>query len=320
MEVIRAETMGLCFGVRQALECVSAISEPTTVTVYGELVHNEKVNVRLAQRGFRRLPEQRRDEAALETEAVLITAHGISNTQRARLETAGFRLIDTTCPLVRRAHDAGVRLQSEGCYMLVIGRRGHIEVEGLIGDLNRAEVVQSAAEVRCYKTERIGVICQTTSTGALVRSVLDAVRAANPASEIRFIDTVCRPTRERQKALERLLPLIDALVVVGGRNSRNTRELAESARTRGVPAYRVERPEELDFRWFDDCRTVGLTAGTSTLDETIEAVYRALVALPSSPSQVPASVFAGMAESNVPVAELRPTANPGSAGVPPNVT
>jgi 4-hydroxy-3-methylbut-2-enyl diphosphate reductase len=286
MEVIRAEAMGLCFGVRQALECVAAVGDPTAVTVYGELVHNETVNRGLARRGFRRLDEQRRGQALPETPLVLITAHGISDSERARLHGAGLRLMDTTCPLVRRAHDAALGLQSEGCYVLVIGRRGHVEVQGLIGDLPRAEVVESAAEVRCYRQGKIGVLCQTTSSDALVRPVLEAVRARNPGSEVRFVDTVCRPTRERQQALDRLLPLVDALVVVGGRNSRNTRELAESARARGVPAYRIECAAELHPVWFQDCRAVGLTAGTSALDETIEEVHRALLQAPEAEFQV----------------------------------
>jgi len=287
MEVIRAEAMGLCSGVRQALEYVAAVGDPRQVTVYGEMVHNETVNRGLARRGFRRLDEQRRGAALPETPAVLITAHGISDTERARLHGAGLRLMDTTCPLVRRAHDAAVRLQSQGCHVLVIGRRGHVEVQGLIGDLPRAEVVESAAEVRCYHQEKIGVLCQTTSTDGLVRSVLEALTAMNPGSEVRFVDTVCRPTRERQQALDRLLPLVDALVVVGGRNSRNTRALAESARARGVPAYRVESAAEVEAGWFQGCRAVGLTAGTSTLDETIEEVHRALLQAPDARFQVP---------------------------------
>jgi 4-hydroxy-3-methylbut-2-enyl diphosphate reductase len=286
MDVIRAEAMGLCFGVRQALEYVAAVGDPTQVTVYGELVHNETVNRGLARRGFRRLDEQRRGQALPETPIALITAHGVSDTERARLRGAGLRLMDTTCPLVRRAHDAALGLQSQGCYVLVIGRRGHVEVQGLIGDLPRAEVVESATEVRCYHQEKIGVLCQTTSTEAVVRAVLEAVTAMNPGSEIRFVDTVCRPTRERQQALDRLLPLVDALVVVGGRKSRNTRELAESARARGVPAYRVESAAEVDFGWFQGCRAVGLTAGTSALDETIEEVHRALLLPPGAGFQV----------------------------------
>ena len=279
MQVIRAEAMGLCFGVRDALESIAAVPNPHHVTVYGELVHNQEVNRGLAERGFRQLTEHSRKQAVPETPVVLITAHGISNAERARLESTGRRLLDTTCPLVRRAHQAALRLDAEGCLVLVIGRRGHVEVRGLVGDLRRCEVVESPAEVRSYPAERLGVICQTTTPDALLRAVLRAVQAKNPATEIRFVDTVCRPTRERQQALERLLPAVDALVVVGGKNSRNTRELAETARARGVRTLQVQSAAELRPAWFQEYHTVGLTAGTSTLDETIKEVHRRLLAL-----------------------------------------
>lgn len=283
MNVIRAEAMGLCFGVRDALNFISGLADPKGVTVYGELVHNETVNQRLVQLGFRTTPEKDREKTVPETPAVLITAHGISNSERARLEAAGRRLLDTTCPLVRRAHQAALRLDAGGCFLLVIGRRGHVEVAGLTGDLKRCEVVESAAEVRTYEAERLGVICQTTTPDTLVQSVLEAIRVKNQGKMIRFVDTVCQPTRERQRALDRLLSGIDALVVVGGSNSRNSRELAETARRRGLRAFQVQSAAGLDPAWFRGCSTAGLTAGTSTLDETIEEVHRALLALPAWP-------------------------------------
>jgi len=279
MEVIVAEALGLCFGVRDALEQVAAVPDPEGVTVYGELVHNDEVNRRLDERGFRRMPESGRAQAVPETPAVLVTAHGISHAERTRLAAAGKRLLDTTCPLVQRAHEAALQLDAEGCFVLVIGRRGHVEVQGLTGDLQRWEVVESPEEVRCYDAGRIGVICQTTTPEPLVQAVLEAVRARNPGKVIRFVDTVCRPTRERQEALGLLLPDVEALVVVGGRNSRNTRELAEAARARGVPTLQVANAADLDPAWFNGYRTVGLTAGTSTLDETIAEVHRALLAM-----------------------------------------
>jgi 4-hydroxy-3-methylbut-2-enyl diphosphate reductase len=107
--------------------------------------------------------------------------------------------------------------------------------------------------------------------------VRDAVSRCNPDAQIRFIDTVCRPTKEHQNALERLLDLVQAMVVVGGRNSNNTRELAERCRERGVPAHHIQDAADLQPDWFARIETVGLTAGTSTLDETIERVHQALL-------------------------------------------
>lgn len=283
MRVIRAEVMGLCFGVRDALEIVEAIAEPDTVTIHGELVHNEVVQGRLAARGFAMRDEARRRESSPETPAVLITAHGISDRERRRLEAEGKRLIDTTCPLVARVHQAAQALQAEGYHVLVIGRRGHVEVEGIVGDLDGFHVIESPDDVAVYPSRRLGIVCQTTMTEDRAARIRAAIVERNPGAEIKFVDTVCLPTKEHQRALERLLERVDAVVVVGGRHSNNTRELAARCRDRGKPAWHVQSAEELDPDWFKGIATVGLTAGTSTLPETIEEVHRALVWIGSRP-------------------------------------
>jgi 4-hydroxy-3-methylbut-2-en-1-yl diphosphate reductase len=208
---------------------------------------------------------------------VLVTAHGISDRERGRLEAEGKQLIDTTCPLVARVHQAARALQAEGYHVLVIGRRGHVEVEGIVGDLDDYQVIESSEEVTAYPHPRLGIVCQTTMTEARVERIRAAIVARNPHAEIMFIDTVCLPTKEHQRALERLLDRVEAVVVVGGRNSNNTRELAARCRERGKPALHVQSAGELDPAWFKGFATVGLTAGTSTLPETIEEVHRALV-------------------------------------------
>ncbi len=280
MDIIRAEVMGMCFGVRDALKALDAVAHPGDVTIHGELVHNEVVLDRLEARGFRQVGEHARRELPL-TETVLITAHGISQAERARLEAAGKQLLDTTCPLVTRAHHAAQKLQAEGYHVLLIGKRGHVEVQGVIEDLHSYDVIQGPEEVRRYPHRRLGIMCQTTTPARLVARVRSAVAELNPDAEIRFLDTVCHPTKDHQKALEDLLGQVEAVVVVGGRNSNNTRELVARCRERGLPAYHVQGAADLDAAWFRGLRTVGLTAGTSTLDETIDDVYRALVALGS---------------------------------------
>jgi 4-hydroxy-3-methylbut-2-en-1-yl diphosphate reductase len=277
MRVIRAEVMGLCFGVRDALAVVEGIDEPSEVTIHGQLVHNEAVNERLTARGFAMRDEGQGRTSLSETPAVLITAHGISDRERQRLEAEGKRLIDTTCPLVARAHQAARTLQDAGYHVLVIGRKGHVEVEGIVGDLHDYDVIESAGEVADYPHRRLGIVCQTTMTEDRVARIRAAIVARNPNAEIHFVDTVCLPTKEHQRALDRLLERVDAVVVVGGRNSNNTRELVARCRERNKPALHVRSADELDPAWFRGFATVGLTAGTSTLPETIEEVHRALV-------------------------------------------
>jgi 4-hydroxy-3-methylbut-2-enyl diphosphate reductase len=278
MQIIKADVLGMCFGVRDALQILAEVPDPHRVTIHGELVHNEAVLTQLGERGFQMVQETARRPLPL-TDTVLITAHGVSNRERQRLVAAGKHLVDTTCPLVQRAHDAAQKLKRQGYHVLVIGKRGHVEVQGIIEDLDSFDVIQSAAEVRHFPHPRLGIMCQTTSPAPLVRQVRDAVAVHNPHAEIRFIDTVCHPTKDHQKALEALLDQVEAMVVVGGRNSNNTRELVARCREHGLPAFHIQSVEDLDPAWFEGFETVGLTAGTSTLDDTIDEVHRALTAM-----------------------------------------
>jgi 4-hydroxy-3-methylbut-2-en-1-yl diphosphate reductase len=278
MRVIRAEVLGMCFGVRDALKAMGRVADPSSVTVHGELVHNEVVLEDLAARGFQTVAESDRD-ALPETPNVLITAHGVSDRERTRLQSAGKHLIDTTCPLVRRAHEAALKLRDEGRHVLVIGKQGHVEVRGLVEDLPSHDVIEREDDVKTYPHDRLGVICQTTTTEGAAGRLRQLILDRNPAADIRFIDTVCLPTKDHQRALERLIDQVDAVVVVGGWNSNNTRALATRAAERGRPTVHVRGPSDLDPSWFRPEWTVGLTAGTSTLDRTIVEVHMALLTI-----------------------------------------
>ena len=278
MRVIKADVLGMCFGVRDALAIIDEVARPEGVTIHGELVHNDKVLSHLEERGFQQVQETRRHSLPL-TDTVLITAHGISQTERRRLEQAGKRLIDTTCPLVERAHDAARKLQEEGYHVLVIGKPGHVEVQGVIEDLDSFDVIQAPEDVRSYPFPRLGIMCQTTTQVRHADAIRAAIAAKNPQAELRFVDTICHPTKDHQAALERLLEQVDAMVVVGGRNSNNTRQLVLRCQERGRPAYHVQGADDLCPEWFDGIAAVGLTAGTSTLEETIDEVYDRLAQL-----------------------------------------
>ncbi|MHC4955187.1 MAG: 4-hydroxy-3-methylbut-2-enyl diphosphate reductase [Planctomycetota bacterium] len=275
MRIVRATAMGTCFGVRDALAAAAAIDDPADVTIHGELVHNPVVLAALAARGFRFTAEGERD-ALPSTRQVVITAHGISERERLRLLRAGKQLIDTTCPLVARVHEAAQRLARAGRLVLVVGRRGHVEVRGIVEDLDDYEVIERPEDVRRYDHDRLGIVCQTTTATSQVETIHAAVIRRNPQAHVELVDSVCRPTRERQAALEALIPEVDGVVVVGGRNSNNTRRLVERCRVAGVPALHVTGPEDVLPEWFVGYAVVGLTAGTSTPDSVIDAVERAL--------------------------------------------
>jgi 4-hydroxy-3-methylbut-2-enyl diphosphate reductase len=266
----------MCFGVRDALELVRRMEHPEEATIHGELVHNERIIDDLAARGFRQTAEKGRRELPL-TPAVVITAHGVSDRERQRLLDAGKELIDTTCPLVRRVHLAARELERQGYFVLVIGRPGHVEVEGIVGDLAHCAVVPDESTVRRYDAAKIGIVCQTTTPPADAERISRAIARANEGKEVRFVDTVCQPTRDRQEALQELLDRVEALVVVGGRHSNNTRQLVGLAEARGLPAVHVQSAADLDRDWLGRFRVIGLTAGTSTPEEVIEEVYRSLV-------------------------------------------
>lgn len=275
MKIIKADVLGMCFGVRDALAIIDDVDRPEEVTIHGELVHNEKVLDDLAERGFRMVGEKQRRALPM-TSSVLITAHGISEKERARLTQAGKQLIDTTCPLVTRAHQAAQKLQQAGCHVLIIGKRGHVEVQGIIEDLHSFDVIAAPDEVRAYPHAKLGVMCQTTTPVRHAEEIRAAIKAKNAHAEIHFIDTICHPTKDHQKALERLMDEVETMIVVGGHNSNNTRQLVLRCQARGLRAYHVQGPEDLRPEWFDGVESVGLTAGTSTLDDTIDAVEDAL--------------------------------------------
>jgi 4-hydroxy-3-methylbut-2-enyl diphosphate reductase len=276
--------MGMCFGVRDALQITKEVSDPTQVTIHGELVHNPNVIQELNAAGFRQSAEDNRESIA-STPLVLITAHGVSNRERQRLHDNGKLLIDTTCPLVRRVHDAAMQLAAEDRHVLLIGNPGHVEVLGIVEDLERCDVIASRKDVRAYESERLGIVCQTTMPSPLVADIRACIARRNPAADIRFVDTVCQPTKRRQQAMLELINCVDAVVVVGGRNSNNTRRLAELCQQHNVPALHVSCANEIDPAWFGDAQTIGLTAGTSTLDDTIDEVHKRLDQIAASKTE-----------------------------------
>lgn len=279
MQVIVADAMGMCFGVRDALRRVDEVERPARTTILGQLVHNEVVLHQLTRQGFQQSREQSRDGIS-ETTDVLITAHGISDRRRQRLLAANKHLIDTTCPLVRRVHEAAQQLQQAEFHVLVLGQARHVEVQGIVEDLQSYSVIGSVDEVRAFPHARLGIVCQTTLPPNLADELIRCIRQCNPASEVIVCDTICDPTRRRQQALDALLAKVQAVIVVGGKNSNNTLQLVAYCKDRRVPVLHVTNATELDTTWLSSFSVVGLTAGTSTLDETIAKVHAALVNTP----------------------------------------
>jgi 4-hydroxy-3-methylbut-2-enyl diphosphate reductase len=270
MKVILAKHFGACFGVRDALEQAEQSAQHGQLTILGEIVHNPVAKERLATLGA---IESSLDAPGASTKQVMITAHGASDRAIATWRARGHELIDGTCPLVRKAHEALRKLVEQGDHPTVIGKRDHVEVRGLIGDFPGASVIEENHDIGSLPAvSSFGVVAQTTQPVDRVRRLVDELKASRPEAVVHFRDTVCQPTKDRQESLRALLSEVDAMVVVGGRNSNNTLQLLSSCRKTGTPSFHIERIEELRPSWFQGFETVGVTAGTSTLRETVEAV------------------------------------------------
>jgi 4-hydroxy-3-methylbut-2-enyl diphosphate reductase len=267
--VRRAEHLGMCFGVRDAIDLAQREAARQPVTVLGELVHNPVVLRELKARGvqFASAP------ADAHTETVMITAHGTSRRALAQLRRDGFNVIESTCPLVHFAHRALGDMVARGFHPVVIGKRDHVEVRGLTGDLDEFDVVLEPGDIdRLRPRERFGVVAQTTQPIDRVRDLVARIRARFPEAEVCFRDTVCQPTKQRQSAAIELAQASDVVIVIGGANSNNTRELVATCARHCRRVHHVEGARDLRPAWFAEARRVGVTAGTSTPDQVIDEV------------------------------------------------
>jgi 4-hydroxy-3-methylbut-2-en-1-yl diphosphate reductase len=269
VQIIRAEHLGMCFGVRDAIALAFGRAEAAPLTILGDLVHNAGVLGALRGKGI----AIAHDPAHVETHTVMVTAHGASERALASTRARGLEVVEATCPLVQVAHRAVRTLVDEGYHAIIIGQRAHVEVRGLTEDLDDFDVVLDESDVlRIKQRPRIGIAAQTTQPIDRVRYLVELIRRRFPQSDVRFIDTICRPTKERQSAAAELARRCNVVIVVGGENSNNTRELVNTCSRHCSHVHHVQT--ELDIRpeWFVAAGTVGITAGTSTPDEIIDRV------------------------------------------------
>lgn len=269
MQILRADHLGMCFGVRDAITLALDQADAGPITVLGDLVHNPTVLRSLEAKGITIVS----DVAQVTTPTVLITAHGASERSLARTRALGLTVVEATCPLVRVAHRAVTALARDGYHVVIIGQRDHVEVRGLTGDLDRYDVVLDEQDVLALPEHpRIGVAAQTTQSIERVRHLVGLIRQRFPRSEVRFLDTVCKPTKDRQSAAVDMARQADVVIVVGGRGSNNTRELVKTCSRYCARVHHVETAAEVCPEWFDGANVVGLTAGTSTPDDVIDRV------------------------------------------------
>jgi len=281
MKILRAAHLGMCFGVRDAITLAKYQTQQGPVTVLGELVHNETVLRDLVARGVRFTSGLN----GISTHTVMITAHGASQQTIEAVQRSGFNVVEATCPLVHVAHRAVQSLVTEGFHPVIVGLRDHVEVRGLTGDLQEFDIILSDDDVRSLpERPRYGVVSQTTQPIDKVHHLVALLRATHPNSEVAFRDTVCQPTRQRQLAAVELARRADVVIVIGGANSNNTRELVATCSRHCPRVHHVQTAADLREEWFHQAENVGLTAGTSTPDETIADVERAITRIADMPA------------------------------------
>src|SRR6186713_1328065 len=261
MRILRATHLGMCFGVRDAIALALEHADAGPLTILGDLVHNPTVLNTLAARGVVAV----QDLDAVATPTLMVTAHGTSDRTMARTRALGLTVVEATCPLVHVAHRAVAALARDGYHVVIVGQRDHVEVRGLTGDLDHFDVVLHDDDVFALEEHpRIGVAAQTTQAVERVRHLVDLIRRRFPQSDVRFIDTVCKPTKERQSSAAEMARQADVVIVVGGRSSNNTRELVQTCARYCACVYHVETEADVRPEMFSAAQVVGLTAGTST--------------------------------------------------------
>jgi len=274
MNFVVASPTGMCFGVRRAIEQLEgALSEYGAIYSLGSPIHNPQEVNRLVGMGL----EVVEDVTMIpEGSVAFIRAHGVS---REELEEAGRKcriVVDGTCPYVRNVQHKAERLEEEGYRVVIVGDSRHPEIKGILGHIGSGAVVMNGEdEVKPEaRRSKIGILCQTTQreeTLALVAS-----KFIINTDEVRVYNTVCGATIERQSSIRRLAATVDGIVIIGGKNSANTRELVEISESLGVPAMWVEQAEELNRGWLRDRRTIGVAAGGSTPDWLLEEIVSKL--------------------------------------------
>jgi (E)-4-hydroxy-3-methyl-but-2-enyl pyrophosphate reductase len=262
VKVILSRTAGFCIGVKRALEMVlKAINEnQVKIYTYGPLIHNPQVLDLLRERGITVLNPGERVSRGL----VVIRAHGIPPRERHELEAAGVRIIDATCPRVAKVQAIIRRWADQGYGTLIVGDEDHPEVRGLLGHTrDQGFVVASSEDVAALPELRdLIVVAQTTQSEAQFAARVAEIESRFP--QARVFNTICDATSSRQAEVQELARQVEALVVVGGRNSGNTQRLVEISRATGIPTYHVETEQELDLEEMSRYATVGVTAGAST--------------------------------------------------------
>ena len=276
-DVVLAEPRGFCAGVDRAIEIVERALQKFGAPIYvrHEIVHNTHVVQNLKSRGAIFIEELAEVPAGA---TLVFSAHGVSKAVQDEAQARGFRIFDATCPLVTKVHVEVAKLHKEGYEFIMIGHKGHPEVEGTMGQLNDGiylvEDVADVQKVQPRQTDRLAVVTQTTLSVDDAAEITAAVQARFPQVRRPKQQDICYATQNRQDAVKLLSSQVDILVVVGSPTSSNSNRLAELANRLGTEAYMVDGPADVKSAWFEGKTRVGLTAGASAPEVLVQAVIQ----------------------------------------------
>ena len=281
MKVSLASALGTCFGVKDAINLAMAPEFAGDLTIVGQLVHNPQVNVSLKQNGVD-LVNGIEHIDKIKTKKVMITAHGAAEKTKQKLYKAGFVVYDASCPLVMRVHKTVKDMVAKGYFPIVIGQENHVEVKGIVGDLEDYVVINSEEDlekIRATGKKKFGIVSQTTQQVEKIESLAKAVEEMDCVEDVHFVNTICQPTRDRQIAVRELADTVDLMIVIGGYNSSNTKKLVQVCEEKSISVYHIESSSQLEESWFKDRKHVGITAGTSTPEYLINEIHEDILTI-----------------------------------------
>ena len=279
MKVSLASALGTCFGVEDAINLALEPQFKGELTIVGQLVHNRQVNESLKKNGVS-VVDGANALDQIKTKKVMITAHGAAEKMKKKLTDAGLVVFDASCPLVMRVHNTIKSMVDKNYFPVVIGQEDHVEVKGIVGDLDDYVVVGSEDDLeklRATGKRKFGIVSQTTQQVEKVEHLVGKIREMDCVDDVAFVNTICQPTRDRQIAVGDLADQVDLMIVIGGYNSSNTKKLVQVCDEKNVEAHHVEASSQLDKQWFDNKKHVGITAGTSTPEYIINDVHSAIL-------------------------------------------
>jgi 4-hydroxy-3-methylbut-2-enyl diphosphate reductase len=279
VEILLAQPRGFCAGVDRAIEIVERAIKLFGAPIYvrHEIVHNAYVVEDLRKKGAIFI-EDLADVPAGST--LIFSAHGVSKAVRGEAETRGLRVFDATCPLVTKVHMEVAKMRQEGFDIVMIGHKGHPEVEGTMGQagegMHLVEDIDDVMALALPNPERIAYVTQTTLSVDDASAIIDALKTKYPLVKEPKKQDICYATQNRQDAVKFLAPQCDVVIVVGSPNSSNSSRLREVAEKRGIPAYMVDSPTQIDPKWVEGKKRIGVTAGASAPEVLAQAVIARL--------------------------------------------